>query len=242
MLECISASWKDSSAWPSQRWYKGRRHGLRSHVVQHQLIEPRFSNQHTCGEGQYNQLLLAMCIKYYIEFWTPTDIKDSSLEARASQMQLSERDNPLASISRVEYFECRADPRQVQYLRQPICREVTLGGRQRNVRPYCAGDDHCEVRINYFAKGFDNALQNMHHALRSVRDPQARLAISQWQEEAEGWLNEWRAVREQHLYCPQEKMRDPMICALINCGAMDRPVELWPDRRLGQDPRYVRIQ
>ena len=66
--------------------------------------------------------------------------------------------------------------------------------------------------------------------------------IAEWKQQAETALQNWQAVFEEHRLCPARRCQDPVIGALMYHGAMDRPVELWPDRRLGENPFYERIR
>lgn len=189
-----------------------------------------------------------MCKKFYIEFWTPTDIHDSRLEDLAKRAQLRERDNPFACTRRVEYIECRNNPsQQAQYLRQPRCSSTTQGGRQGSIRACCPGDDCCEVRISNFANDFDEAMRQLSNArqvmlMNPSNQAQQASEVEEWTQRAEQKLREWQFVWAEHLYCPQHKMADGLICALIQAGVMERPVELWPDRRMGPDPRTIRVR
>jgi hypothetical protein len=181
-----------------------------------------------------------MCRKLYIEFWTPTSIKDNSIELRVKQRQITEADNSLARIARIEYFECRLDPQHIQYLRQPCCPIISQGCRQGPVRPFCGGDDHCETRVKGVRNAYDAAIQQ----LEVARQYQLRNAdlkdIAEWEQQAETALRNWQAVFEEHRLCPARRFQDPVIGTLMYHGAMDRPVELWPDRRLGENPFYER--
>lgn len=76
--------------------------------------------------------------------------------------------------------------------------------------------------------------------LDAARQQQVREVV-EFERRAELKLREWRVVWTEHLFCPQHKQADGMICALIAAGVMERPVELWPDRRMGVDPRAVRV-
>jgi hypothetical protein len=182
-----------------------------------------------------------MCRKFYIEFWTPANINDSDLEARVRQHQLSEVDNSLASISRIEYIECHLDPQQIRYLRTPTCQTPSLGGRQGAIRPFCSGDDHCETRVKGVRNAYDAAKQQFDSARRFQPRSANLKELREWEQRAEVALGNWQAVFEEHRLCPARRCRDPVICALMHYGAMDRPVELWPDRRLGENPYYERI-
>jgi len=184
----------------------------------------------------------AMCRKLYIEFWTPTSINDSSLEVRVKQRQIVEADNSLASISRIEYFECRSDPQRIHYLRQPCCETTGRGDRQGPIRPFCGGDDHCETRVKGVRNAYDAVMQQLDGARRfQPRSPDLK-DVAVWEQQAENALTNWRAVFEEHRLCPARRCQDPMICTLMHYGAMDRPVELWPDRRLGENPFYERVR
>lgn len=187
-----------------------------------------------------------MCRKSYIELWTPTDIKDSSLEDRAKRSQLREEDNPSAKLRRIENFECHTTPQKIHYTKNPTCKTPTQGGGQGSIRAYCPGDDCCQIRIAHFANDFDSAMQQL-TAARQVRplnpahqQQQAR-EVAEFERRAEQKLREWQFVWSEHLFCPQHKQADGMICALIGAGVMERPVELWPDRRMGLDPRAIGI-
>jgi len=187
-----------------------------------------------------------MCQKLYIEFWTPTSIKDNSIELRVKQRQVSETDNSLARIARIEYFECRLDPQHIQYLRQPCCPLVIQSGRQGPVRPFCGGDDHCETRVKSVRNAYDAAMQQLDGARQvqfQSRNPDPDLKdLAEWEQQAETALRNWRAVYEEHRLCPARRCQDLMIGTLMYYGAMDRPVELWPDRRLGENPFYERVR
>jgi hypothetical protein len=183
-----------------------------------------------------------MCRKLYIEFWTPTSIKDNSIELRVKQRQITEADNSLARIARVEYFECRLDPQHINYLRQPCCPIISQGGRQGPVRPFCGGDDHCETRVKGVRNAYDAAIQQLDGARQyQSRNPDLK-DIAEWEQQAETALRNWQAVFEEHRLCPARRCQDPVIGTLMYHGAMDRPVELWPDRRLGENPFYERVR
>lgn len=190
-----------------------------------------------------------MCRKYYIEFWTPSNYKSGLLERLAIAGQLSEPDNPFASLRRVTFYECRSTG-DITYHRVPQCTHVTDCGRQGAIRAYCPGDDCCQVRIVWFGQVYDMAVERLQGARREAvaaarSDPAAQRErarrVVDLRRLAELALGEWRFVYEEHLFCPQHKMADWMICTLVNAGAMDRPQEMWPDRRLGQDPRGLRV-
>jgi hypothetical protein len=183
-----------------------------------------------------------MCRKLYIEFWTPTSIKDSSIELRVKQRHITEADNPLASIARIEYFECRNDPQRIQYLRAPCCETVGQGGRQGPIRPFCGGDDHCETRVKGVRNSYDAAIQRLDRARRLQSGSSDLKDIADWEQQADEALMNWQAVFEEHRLCPARRCQDPVICTLMHYGAMDRPVELWPDRRLRDNPFYERVR
>lgn len=183
-----------------------------------------------------------MCRKLYIEFWTPTSIKDNSIELRVKQRQIAEGDNSLARIARIEYFECRLDPQRVQYLRQPCCQIISQGGRQGPVRPFCGGDDHCETRVKSVRNAYDAAVQQLGIARQFQSQNSDLKGIAEWEQQAETALRNWQAVFEEHRLCPARRCQDRVICTLLYHGAMDGPVELWPDRRLGENPFYERIR
>jgi hypothetical protein len=182
-----------------------------------------------------------MCRKLYIEFWTPTSINDSSIELRVKQRRITEADNALASIARIEYFECRNDPQCVRYLRQPCCQITSQGSRQGPIRPFCGGDDHCETRVKGIRNSYDAAMQQLDGARRSQSRTPDLKDIADWEQQAETALLNWQAVFEEHRLCPARRCQDPVICTLMHYGAMDRPVELWPDRRLGENPFHERV-
>lgn len=182
-----------------------------------------------------------MCRKLYIEFWTPTNVKDNSIELRVKQRQITEAENSLARIARIEYFECRLDPQHVQYLRQPCCQIISQGGRQGPVRPFCGGDDHCETRVKGVRNAYDATIQQLDVARRIQPRNSDLKDIAEFKQQAEMALRNWQAVFEEHRLCPARRCQDPVIYALLYYGAMDRPVELWPDRRLGENPFYERV-
>ncbi|KAM0715542.1 hypothetical protein Q7P37_009040 [Cladosporium fusiforme] len=200
---------------------------------------------HNTGVMRGNSLSL---LPFYIEFWTPTDFKDGSLENLAKRGQLQEGDNPFARLRRIEYFECDNNPQQqVRYTKSPHCKDPIQGGRQGSIRAYCPGDDCCQVRISFFAKLFDEAMQQLENARRispvnPAHQQQQAKEVQEFEQRAQQKLREWQFVWSEHLYCPQHKQADGMICMLIQAGVMERPVELWPDRRMGQDPRMARVR
>ncbi|GAB7336161.1 hypothetical protein MBLNU13_g08936t1 [Cladosporium sp. NU13] len=135
-----------------------------------------------------------MCRKLYIEFWTPTSIKDSSIEIRVKQRQITEVNNSLAPIARIDYFECRIDPHHIQYLRQPCCQIISQGGRQGPVRPFCGGDDHCETRVKGVRNAYDAAIQQLDVARRFQPRNSDLKDIMEWEQQAETALRNWQAV------------------------------------------------
>jgi hypothetical protein len=186
-----------------------------------------------------------MCQKHHLSFWTPTNIPDPSLEALANRNQLTETENPFADIARITYYECHAqnpnNPNHPTYSRTPLCpgassQPSTCTGLTRT---FCAGDDRCAVRITNFAWAFDAAAQRLTDARRGV--PRVLPAHEVWElwKKAEGALGEWRAVWEAHSGCPGRRCGDEVVCRLVSLGVMERPVELWPDRRLGENPFLV---
>jgi hypothetical protein len=93
-------------------------------------------------------------------------------------------------------------------------------------------------------KGVRNACDAAIQQLEVARQYQLRNAdlkdIAEWKQQAETALRNWQAVFEEHRLCPARRFQDPVIGTLMYHGAMDRPVELWPDRRLGENPFYER--
>lgn len=182
-----------------------------------------------------------MCRELHIEFWTPTSINDSSLEARVRQHQVVEADNPLASIARIEYVECQNDANGIQYLRRPSSEKTSHGGRQGLIGPFCGGDDHCEIRVKGVRNTYDAAMQQLDGA-RRFQPRNSNGDFADWELRAETALLNGQAVFEKHRRCPARRCQDPVICTLMHYGAMDRPVELWPDRRQGDNPFYESVR
>jgi hypothetical protein len=183
-----------------------------------------------------------MCQKHHLSFWTPTNIPDPSLEDLAKRNQLTETSNPFADIARITYYECRAqNPNNPKYSRTPLCPSASSQPSLRTgpIRPFCAGDDRCAVRVANFARAFEAAAQALVDARRGV--PRTYPAHEVWElwKRAEGALVEWRTVWEAHSRCPARRCGDEVVCRLVSLGVMDRPVELWPDRRLGENPFLV---
>lgn len=88
---------------------------------------------------------------------------------------------------------------------------------------------------------YDAAVQQLDAARRFQPRNSDLKDIADWKQQDETALRNWQAVFEEHRLCPARRCQDPVICALLYYGAMDRPVELWPDRRLGENPFYERV-
>ena len=186
-----------------------------------------------------------MCRKLHLSFWTPTDISDPSLEDLSKRGELRETDNPFADIARITYYECQtapgASPTAPQYSRAPLCPGTgnTASTRAGAIRAFCAGDNYCAIRITNFAKTFDARRREFEDA----RAGRPRVCSQQevWEvfQKAERALENWRAVWDAHGGCPGRRCGDGVVCRLVTLGVMERPVELWPDRRLGENPFTV---
>jgi hypothetical protein len=187
-----------------------------------------------------------MCQKKHLSFWTPTDISDPSLEDLVKRHQLTESENPFADIARITFYECYTpDPQNnpnsqnlPTYSRNPLCPNIPSQPSTRTgpIRPFCAGDDRCSVRINNFARAFDAAAQGFYDLRRGECSQQE--VWEAWKK-AETALGNWRVVWEAHARCPARRTGDRIVCRLVNEGVMERPVEIWPDRRLGENPFLV---
>jgi hypothetical protein len=94
-------------------------------------------------------------------------------------------------------------------------------------------------------KGVRNAYDAVKQHLDKVRRFQpvdrSSMVVMDWEQWAEMALRNWQTVFEDHRFCPARRCQDPAICALISHDVMDRPVELWPDRRLGENPFWERV-
>lgn len=203
-----------------------------------------------------------MCQKKHLSFWTPTNIPDPSLEDLTKCRQLTETGNPFADISRITYYECHTPssintnnsqqnqnqplPTPYYYSPTPLCPTPSSSQpstRTGPIRPFCPGDDNCSVRINNFARAFDAAAQALADArggsrgARSTYDaPQQGILIWEVWERAQKAMGDWRVVWEAHAGCPARRTGDEVVCRLVNEGVMERPVEVWPERRLGENP------
>ena len=95
-------------------------------------------------------------------------------------------------------------------------------------------------------KGVRNAYDAAIQQLDGARQYQSRNAdlkdVAEWEQQAETALRNWQAVFEEHRLCPARRCQDPVIGTLMYHGAMDRPVELRPDRRLGENPCFGRVR
>lgn len=185
-----------------------------------------------------------MCQKKHLSFWTPTGISDPSLEDLAKRHQLTEIENPFADIARITYYECQNTPNPQhpalpKLSPTPLCPSSAASQpstRTGPIRPFCAGDDRCSVRINNFARAFDAAAQGVSDARRGGYSQQE---VWECWKRAENALGNWRVVWEAHTGCPARRTGDGVVCRLVNEGVMARPVEIWPDRRLGENPFLV---
>lgn len=189
-----------------------------------------------------------MCQKHHLSFWTPTDISDPSLEALVKSQQISETENPFADISRITYYECDANPTtnnrgqtRPKLSPTPLCpgRSSQPSIRQGPIRDFCASDDACEVRVKHFGKAFDAAGKTLADSRRGFPRLFSPQEVWEFQRKAERALGDWRAVWEAHGRCPARRCGDWGLCRLVNEGVVGRPVELWPERRLGENPFVI---
>lgn len=187
---------------------------------------------------------VTMCVKLYVEFWTPTNFKDPSLETRVKEGRLRSDENVFAGMGRVEYYECHADPSQILYFNQPWCKPAGDAGQQAHIRDFCPNDDTCAIRIVHFAKHFDAAV-SQYQNFRRIQQPRNREAherdLAEYRKWAELKLSEWKQVYDAHKMCPGKRMADPMLIALLSCNAMNPPIEFPTARRLGDNPYNERI-
>lgn len=184
-----------------------------------------------------------MCVKLYVEFWTPTDFKDPSLETRVREGRIFGDANLFAGLGRVHYYECHADATKVLYFNQSWYGYAGDSGRQGNIRDFCPDDDACAIRIVHFAKQFDAAIGQLRR-FQSItpRNSEAHEKdLAEYRKWAELKLSEWRQVYNAHKACPERRNGDNMIVALLSCNAMNPPIELPTTRRMGDDPYKERV-
>lgn len=183
-----------------------------------------------------------MCRKWYIDFWTPTTTQTAQHEANVRNGRINQADHNLTSISRIHYYECKLNPHQSQYFRDPVCPNTitnTEGIRQGNIRAFCGSDDGCEVRIHNCRKDYDEAVAQLNQARADALFAPDRGRVVSWERQVRSMFENWKAIYQEHFHCPDQRCRDPLICALVQSGAIDRPLELFPDRRLGYNPWSV---